>query len=444
MHPFMTIFRRAAAVTLIILAVSAQCLSAQKSKTVFTAQDFAHVIHEISEVMVHDVVGPTSAGRYYAYCTIAAYEIIARSDSADFKELSGILNDFPSIPRITSIEKFNPGFAACYCTARMGMEMLPSGYMLDTLKQELVKRAEKKLGREVTQSSVDYAESVVKAVVQYASKDHYREIFGYVKYTPIDEPGKWKPTPPAYMQALDPYWNRIRPFVMTDAAQFKPVPCAPYSEDTASSFYKQAKETYETGVSLTDEQKFIANYWDDNPFAVQQVGHIDYGLKKISPGGHWMSITGIVCSVKNFTMQHTVQAHALVALAIADGFISCWDEKYRSNRIRPESFINEHIDRNWLPMIQTPPFPEYTSGHSVASNAAATILTRLIGDHVQFTDNTQLEFGSTERTFKSFYDAAAEASISRLYGGIHFRDAIENGVTQGKEIAQWVLGKFGK
>jgi hypothetical protein len=244
------------------------------------------------------------------------------------------------------------------------------------------------------------------------------------------------------MQALDPYWNHVRPFTLDSSSQFKPTPCVSYNKDSSSEFFQSAMEVYMTGKNLTNEQKAIADFWDCNPFAVMQEGHIDYGLKKISPGGHWMGIAGIACLKKNLSLQQTIRIHTVLAIAIADGFISCWDEKYRSNRIRPETFINEQIDRNWRPLIQTPPFPEYPSGHSVVSGAAATVLTKLIGANFQYTDVTEEEFGLPARNFKSFKDAAAEATISRLYGGIHFRDAVMNGALQGEAIGQWVLNKL--
>jgi len=125
-----------------------------------------------------------------------------------------------------------------------------------------------------------------------------------------------------------------------------------------------------------------------------------------------------------------------------DAFISCWDEKYRSNRIRPETFINRYIDIKWKPLLQTPPFPEYTSGHSVMSTATADVLTYLLGDGFAFTDNSEELFEIPARSFTSFRQAAAEAAISRLYGGIHYRDAIENGQQQGREIGTFIVGRL--
>jgi hypothetical protein len=188
-------------------------------------------------------------------------------------------------------------------------------------------------------------------------------------------------------------------------------------------------------------EQAIAQYWDCNPFAVQQIGHVQFGLKKISPGGHWIGITGIACLKKGFNLQKTVRVHAMVGLTLADAFIACWDEKYRSNRIRPETAIRKYIDPKWKPFLQTPPFPEYLSGHSTISAASATILTHFFGENFAYTDTVEARFGLKSRNFKSFQQAADEAGISRMYGGIHFIDAITNGQKQGELVGKWVLGK---
>jgi hypothetical protein len=166
------------------------------------------------------------------------------------------------------------------------------------------------------------------------------------------------------------------------------------------------------------------------------------GFKKISPGGHWMNITGIAAKKASLSFDNAVVLHTLVSITLVDAFISCWDEKYRSNRIRPETFINRYIDLHWQPLLQTPPFPEYTSGHSVISTAAAEVLSYQLGDHFSFTDDSEEMFEIKARTFQSFRQAAEEAAISRLYGGIHFRDAIVNGQAQGKAVGLKTIEKI--
>ena len=199
---------------------------------------------------------------------------------------------------------------------------------------------------------------------------------------------------------------------------------------------------HETGLKLTPEQKEIANFWDCNPFKMNVRGHVIYATKKISPGGHWINITRLACKKAKADFVQSAEAYACLSITLADSFISCWDEKYRTNVIRPETFINQYIDANWLPLLQTPPFPEYTSGHSVISIASAIILTKLFGENFSFADSTEVEFGLPVRHFKSFETAAEEAAISRFYGGIHYMPAIKNGVEEGKKIGSFIAEKL--
>jgi hypothetical protein len=246
------------------------------------------------------------------------------------------------------------------------------------------------------------------------------------------------------MSAVEPHWSTIRPFFLDSAQQFSPLPPVEFNAAQDRPFYKLMHEVYETANNLTIEQREIAAFWDCNPFAVQYSGHLAMGLKKISPGGHWMGITGIACRQSSASIEKTVEAYALVALTLSDAFISCWDEKYVSDRIRPEAAINKYIDAAWKPLLQTPPFPEYTSGHSVISTAGAFVLTFIFGDNFAFRDTTEEYFGLPARNFNSFSNAADEAAISRLYGGIHFRDAIEQGQVQGRSIAQYIIQKISR
>ncbi|MBP1653067.1 MAG: hypothetical protein H6Q26_3224, partial [Bacteroidetes bacterium] len=177
---------------------------------------------------------------------------------------------------------------------------------------------------------------------------------------------------------------------------------------------------------------------------VSTYGHMAIGFKKITPGGHWMNITGIASRKAKLDFDHTLQVHMLAANVMMDAFISCWDAKYSTNRIRPEAFINKYIDVKWKPNLQTPPFPEYTSGHSVVSSAVATMLTYLFGDNFEYTDNSEEFWELTPRHFTSFWNAAKEAAVSRIYGGIHYRDSVDNGVDQGTRVGTFVVEKIKK
>jgi hypothetical protein len=186
----------------------------------------------------------------------------------------------------------------------------------------------------------------------------------------------------------------------------------------------------------------IAKFWDCNPYVSILRGHLMFATKKITPGGHWMGVTKIACQKSGADFNKSVYSYTKVSVALADGFISCWDEKYRSKLVRPETLINKYIDDSWTSVLQTPPFPEYTSGHSVVSGAAAIVLTDIFGDDFSFDDDTEVEYGLPVRSFKSFTDASREAAESRLYGGIHYRAAIEVGLDQGQAIGNYIVNKL--
>lgn len=408
------------------------------------ADQFIKSAFHISEVMLHDVANPPAAARFYAYSMLSAYEVMQRNQ----KELPALSNYFhvaPGFGVISTAAKFNSAFCATYAMLETGRLILPSGYMLEGKQQELVKLFQKKYKLNVKdlESNKQYATQVAMQVAAYAKTDGYFSLSTKARYKPnIKEEGRWYPTPPEYMGAVEPQWKAIRTFFLDSASQFAPDAPAPFNMQRGSSFFSQLEEVVTISKNLTTEQKAIAGFWDCNPFAVTYSGHAAIGLKKISPGGHWIGITGIACRKAKASLQKTVTAHALVALSLHDAFVSCWNEKYRSDRIRPESAINKYVDESWKPLLQTPPFPEYTSGHSVISTASAEVLSYLFGENFEYTDTSEEYFGLPARSFKSFKAASDEAAISRLYGGIHFRDAIEAGQHQGAAIGKHIVTKI--
>jgi hypothetical protein len=318
-----------------------------------------------------------------------------------------------------------------------------------TFAQELYEEFDKKLEEDyratgipddVYDRSIALGDSIAESVFKYAAKDQYKQTRG-LRYTVTSVPGTWTPTPPAYMDAVEPYWTKIRPVGLDSSAQFQaPIP-SKFDLTPGTPYYNEVMESYNTVNNLTEEQRNIANFWDCNPFKMNITGHAMFATKKMSPGGHWMGIVGQVSRQLKKSHVQVAEAFVFTSMAIFDGFISCWDEKYRSVRIRPETVINNSIDKKWTPVLQTPPFPEYTSGHSTISSAAATVLTKLYGDNVAFNDSTEIPYGLPPRKFTSFKQAADEASVSRLYGGIHFRPALDQGVIQGGKVAQHLLKK---
>lgn len=399
-----------------------------------------HVFH-LSEVMLRDATSPPAAGRVYAYALLGAYQVAAMAKGR-VPELNKRFKSDPNVRAVSTPKKLDLSFCSNYVLLEIGRKLMPSGYLLDEKKKalEVVAAARGFNSREIAQQ-VRFSMEVASQVLQYANQDGYNKLSTYTRYTPKKGEGYWYPTPPAYMAAVEPQWKTIRPFYLDSAAQFTPPPPAAFSLDTVSTFYRQMQEVYDITSKLTDEQRLVANFWDCNPFNVSFSGHMAIGLKKISPGGHWMGITGIACKKAELSLDSAILVHTVVATTLHDAFISCWQEKFNSDRIRPETAINKYLDPEWRPLLQTPPFPEYSSGHSVVSGSVSVVLTQFLGDDFSFVDTSEIYFGLPERKFNSFIEAANEAAVSRLYGGIHFRDACEEGLQQGRRVGQYVLGK---
>lgn len=396
-------------------------------------------LKQLSDVIVYDIFSPPVASRVYAYPCIAAYETLAAS-SQSHRSFAGQLKGLEPLPAPEAGKEYSFPLASTHAFLTVGKALVFSEDSIVHFENQLAKEF-KEIGvpSVVRERSIAYGEAVAAHILAWADKDNYKQTRTFPRYTVNNEADRWKPTPPAYIDAIEPHWNQLRPFVIDSATQFIPVPPTEFDMAEGSTFREELMEVYEVGNGLSEEQTEIAKFWDCNPFVMHTQGHVMYATKKITPGGHWMGIAMIAAKQSESSLIETAEAYALTSIALADAFISCWDEKYRSNLIRPETVINEHIDENWLPLLQTPPFPEYTSGHSVISTAAATALSSLYGESFSFLDTTEMEFGLPARSFNSFKDAAAEAAVSRLYGGIHYMPAIDNGVSQGKRVGDFVM-----
>ncbi|KYP14758.1 vanadium-dependent haloperoxidase [Flavihumibacter sp. CACIAM 22H1] len=422
----------------VLLLVSLN-LAAQSKKY---EQELQPAVFSLTMVMMHDVINPPAAARFYTYCTLGAYDLLSKFNknlappSASFRRYTNFAGELDK-------KKLDPGFTAIYSIYLSGISFLPSGFMLEQQLADFEAKYRLKGMPDATlQYSKEVAKKIVAHVMEFSKKDNYNKLSTKLRYSPSKGEGNWYPTPPAYMEAVEPNWKIIRPMLLDSGEQCKPKPPIAFSKDSSSPFHQMALEVYRVGNSATREQKEIAAFWDCNPFAITSSGHMNVGFKKISPGGHWMNIASIASLKAGLPLDKAVQVQSLTAATLMDAFISCWEEKYRSNRIRPETYINRHVDAKWMPLLQTPPFPEYTSGHSVVSGAVAELLTYFFGDHFAYEDDTELMFELPARQFSSFRQAAEEAAISRLYGGIHFRDAVEYGVEQGRAIGTVIVSSL--
>ena len=427
---------------LLNVAVFLVVLSCQEKKDYTQAITDGSYFHaaqkQITEVIIHDIFSPPVAVRIYSYSSLAAYEVLAATDSANYASLMGQLNASEAI-NVPVPNNVYPPLASLAAYYQVGTALIFSEEKMTEHRDSIFAVLKKKgIPNDVFDASVGFGQAVGDKIKEFAKQDNYHQSRSFPKYSVTNSPGTWQPTPPNYQDAVEPHWNKIRPFVLDSAAQFRVNPPPAFSTDPNSEFFKRAKEVYDSQQQATKEQTDIALFWDCNPYKMNVIGHVMFATKKITPGGHWMGIASIASAAAKKDWKGTIEALALTAISLNEAFIACWDEKYRSKLIRPETYINQHIDENWVPLLQTPPFPEHTSGHSVASTAAAYTLTQLFGDQLHIVDSTEVAYGLPIREFDSFTQAASEAAISRFYGGIHYMPAIEEGSKQGKQVGEWI------
>lgn len=378
---------------------------------------------------------PPVASRALGYMGVALYESVVSGMPAN-GSLTGQVNALQPLPQPDG-QLHWPAVAnsALAEITRMLFRSTGSELMktINDLEESLAWQFRSQAGEALIDYSVQYGRQVAEAIYSWSQSDGGHEGFT-TNFSDDFEvpagPGMWIPTPPAYLPALQPYWGDNRPFALAAANDCPVTPHPVYSEEPGSAFYGEVYEVYETVKDLTDEQREIALFWADDPG------------ETATPPGHWISILTQVISKHDHSLDVAAEAYARLGMAMADAFIVCWYEKYQYNLIRPISYIQQVIDAGWNtpevtdPVI-TPPFPEYPSGHSVQSGAAAVVLTELFGD-VPFTDRTHEARGLPARSFASFWEAAEEAAISRLYGGIHYSAAIDFGVEHGRCIGEKV------
>jgi hypothetical protein len=404
---------------------------------------YCKTVKKLNDVVLYNSFSPVVASRNYVYANIAAYECIAAGDS-NFLSLSGQIRHMPAMPRPEPGRHVDFSLAALLSFVKVGNAVtFPEGVLMDyyeTLKAEAAKAG---MPSRMLQHTAAFSDSIVAAILKWSKGDQYAQLRSAEKFAVKQEEGRWIPTPPMYAQGLEPKWCDIRPMVLDSSSQIMPAAPPPYNmKDTASTYCRQVMEVKRTVETLTEEQKHIAEFFDDNPFKLHVTGHVMFATKKFSPPGHWMNIVGIAAKRSGADFNSTVAAYTATSIALFDGFIACWKAKYLFNTVRPETVINKILDPAWQPFIQTPPFPSFVSGHSVISAASAETMTQFYGDNFAYTDTSQNEFGIKPRSFRSFREAALEANLSRLYGGIHIRSDLEEGSAMGKKIGVYIMQRL--
>ena len=392
---------------------------------------------ELILVLSRDCEGfsPPVVARAMGYIGIGLYESV-HYGMPGYKTLQGQLNQFSvgTLPKAHLGEKYNWVLVANSAMARIVTNVFPNASLenkaaIAQLEADWIAKYETE-DIVINDKSISYGNAVGTAMANFADTDSYKDAYANnfpSDYVLPEGPGFWVPTFPKWQLPLQPYWKDARVWLVENVDGTLPPPPPPYSEEVNSAFYKEAKEVYDVVNVLTEEQRTIADFWADDP------------QRTATPGGHSFSIALEVLRNENADLALAAITFAKLGMAVNDAFISCWNAKYIYNLLRPITYVHEHIDGNWIIPLDTPPFPEYTSGHSVQSGAAAQVLTDIFGENYAFTDNMHLSRGDIDgspRSFDSFFDFADEAAISRLYGGIHFRSAIIVGVDQGKAVGE--------
>ena len=408
-----------------------------------SCQTKEQTLHQLNKLLVDvvmdDLFTPPIASRIYVYPHIAFYECIRNDDLVSI-DLSGKLNGLKKLPKPGSgIDHFVSACVA-YCWVAQGL--VGSEYKIENWREYFLDSIRNKLGNDLVDRSAAFGRKMADSINAWIRKDNYLETRGMLRHVISKKDGGWSPTPTEYAPGMEPHWNKIRPMTLSSANMFSPKAKLVYNPSKQSIFYKNVKEVYDIDMNLDTNKRLIAKYWDDNPNASVVEGHLSYYIHKISPGGHWMRIAEQALEQKNIPLVKASLIYSLTGIALFDAFIATWDEKYKTDLIRPVTVINQNINENWKPYLDTPPFPEFTSGHAVISNAAALVLTRTLGDNYAFTDYTEIPFGLEPRKFSSFLDAAKEASWSRVYGGIHYPETARISISTGQLIGNYVYQKL--
>ncbi len=380
---------------------------------------------------------PPVASRSFAYTALIAYEATASGDGA-LRSLAGQVRHLPPPPpredgatydedailnaalaRAVDVYFANTGPTGQRAKAALSRQL--GGKVADGLDPKTLARSEA------------YGVALAEAIIAASDSDGGAivENMGFpLDWTLGSDPGAWVPTSAVRLQQfpLLPAWGENRPLVLPDNAACPLPPPPAYSEEPGSPFHAEAMEVYEVSQALTDEQKLIARFWSDDP------------MLSPTPPGHWVAIIFQIAERDGLAIEKQVDALVRLGLAVSDGFIVNWRDKYAYDLLRPVTYIRRVIDPAWEPLLITPPFPEYPSGHSTQSGAVAQVLTAVFGEPFAFTDSTHEADGLAARDYPDFWTAAREAGISRLYGGIHFRSAIDLGLEQGACVGDFVNG----
>ncbi|MDB4917378.1 MAG: hypothetical protein JWM95_5022 [Gemmatimonadetes bacterium] len=442
-------------------------------------------MHTLYGVVRAERVSPPIGSRLFAYASIALYSGLATGEPS-MPPLAGAVNGFPVLPPREDGKMYD-GTLVAVAAERVVMdsllrEGLPTTRATVRRLADSLERVRIASGSEETHArSLDMGRKIGYAIVLYAHGDGFDSTRGRTYVAPVGQ-GMWvndspgftfapqnlsgastfvgldnpanirrsgnasdrelimnRPKrlgsgtlPPVNMAgATEPFWGQLRPFVLKSWNECDAAVAPVYGTIPGTPLYDEAKVVYDINKHLTADQKATALFWADNPG------------ESGTPTGHWLAIASQMVSEKQLTAAQAARLMTVTSLSLADAFITVWGYKFRMNLIRPRTYIRAVMDSTWEPAISTPPFPEYMSGHSALSAAAATAIAAQLGE-VAFEDSTSIALGHPERKFASFRAAADEAGMSRIYGGIHFPSGNRVGGTVGRCIGGKVAERVKK
>ncbi|MFO0982945.1 MAG: vanadium-dependent haloperoxidase [Planctomycetota bacterium] len=427
----MTVVRRLAFSTAIACAGTVPGLAQSRTTDQYPADVATAWMDLLVQSVKTEKYSPVVASRLYGFAGITLYESVC-AGMPGHRSLGNQLLDLGTVPKPKRALKYHWPAAANAAVASVLRTLLASASAatltaIDDLEQSFATEFAAETRARVLARSTAYGQRIADLIVAWAAGDGYAT-YHNCSYTPPVGPGLWEPTPPDFKPPLEPCWGQIRTFALPASDFCSPPPAPAYSTDPASEFYAAAEEVFTVWQNLTQEQKDIATFWADSPGVTG------------TPPGHWVRIVSAVCSQYQMQLDVAAECYARVGIAVHDAFINCWQAKYTFNLLRPVTYIQANIQAGWLPYLNnTPAFPTYTSGHSTQSGAVAALLADLLGD-LPFTDDTHADLGYPSRSFDSFWEAAEEAAVSRLYGGIHYRFDNDRGNETGRCVGLVILG----
>ncbi len=395
----------------------------------------------LNEAIIQDGFSPPVSSRIYAYVNLAAYEAY-HYNHPDKLELDGVLNDFHPDYNFSSEQKIDEEFAAFTAFYQTAYGLVYRDYLVDSLIVSQKKYYKSKLDGKVYRNSEDLGKSVAREILSYAKTDNYLATRSYPLYELSEKPGAWEPTPPYYNTPIEPFWGNVKPFLIENLDSFKAPEHIEFDSIKGSPFFDLNYDVYQRVMQATKEQKAIAMYWDGDPMPAYRLKRVVISRRQLNPVGHWLALSKALNNVTGKTESQAIEIYMRCALTTADAMIVGWKNKYAYDLIRPHTYINRYIDAKWDPVLVTPAFPEYPSGHSMISGSCGATLIHFFGDSIAFVDSSQIKFSHESRTYNSVSEAINECAQSRIFGGVHYAPAVEEGVQLGRKIAELHIRKL--